>query len=370
MAEEKVVQSRNVRPGVNISQGRGGSAVLHTTDGSIMLTSNNAKNELEWDINSSYSSIIITGDEDPQGIASDVTYSSTNFYTINNLNTQLSPITVQSDVKINTSSPESKLSEKTENTNVIPVSVTSSLTSSITLSSVESVEDQALFALDEEEPVTFILYGTGSIAVTDESVVNITDGTRNNYTGGTGKETRLKYTGKQVDKAQTSIYIDNVPYLNQPNGWTCLITSTIIISGWSKSYADSINFSLFLNPNNSGKLPYVGSGNNLQFYLVLKNFPKFKRPANTNVNDPFNEYIKIFKQIKKPMIIRVAGIGVRSRGHWVVLMGLSKDENTMIIHDPANKTIANSDQQYYKGRMLKKGEATNGSNFDYIYINE
>lgn len=179
----------------------------------------------------------------------------------------------------------------------------------------------------------------------DESVTNSTNSTNANLSG-------------------VQNLINSVPYIKQINGWTCLVTSNIIIL---QHAGYNVSFNTFgLNNNGSkttGKNKYLTGtdGKLLNYTAVQKDFPKYTFTKRTKVNDPIAAYKKQFLELggNKPMIIVIDGIGDKSKTHYVVMVGIDANGN-LIVHDPRNKSFA------YKDTIITSADVSN--KFQYIYI--
>jgi len=231
------------------------------------------------------------------------------------------------------------------------------------------------FLPDEEENFYFVKNYQdveGIVTVTDESVTSVYGGAE--YYGsaeGATVANNIKYDGTKISKDQIDIYVDGVGYQKQPNGWTCLVTNTVTIfdyeriKGTNKKY--DLNWNSFTNLTANGGGGKFLKGKEFQTYAVTSAYPNFIQAERKTVNNPFEEYKKVFKKVRKPIIIRVAGTGKRSVGHFVVMVGITKDGN-IIVHDPANSKVAFKDQVFTADRMLKVGEANNNINYQVLYI--
>jgi hypothetical protein len=82
--QDKKIQSRKVSPGASTINGRGGSSIIHDTNGNILLTSKNkpSGSQTDYSVMNSVSSIGIFSGESPVGIKSEVVFPSKNFTTL------------------------------------------------------------------------------------------------------------------------------------------------------------------------------------------------------------------------------------------------------------------------------------------------
>ena len=81
----------------------------------------------------------------------------------------------------------------------------------------------------------------------------------------------------------------------------------------------------------------------------------------------FEGYKSKLRSLKQPIVIRMQGCSNPSRGHYVVVIGITKDGN-LIIHNPARRIIAFQDNVIGSDVLLGIGGADNGKNYDIIYI--
>lgn len=82
--QDKKIQSRKVLPGASTINGRGGSSIIHDTNGNILLTSKNkpSGSQTDYSVMNSVSSIGIFSGESPVGIKNEVVFPSKNFTTL------------------------------------------------------------------------------------------------------------------------------------------------------------------------------------------------------------------------------------------------------------------------------------------------
>jgi DNA-binding protein Fis len=183
-------------------------------------------------------------------------------------------------------------------------------------------------------------------------------------------------------------YGQDVGFANQKTNWACLVTS---ISNLLKKYKikdkngqDVVNEATFINfkggyqysDANTAQGKYM-DGNNFNSGTFFAAAPsllggKFTRTRKnidtaTSQQDVYNAYKKTLSSIKQPMIIRVAGCSRRSRGHFVVMVGITK-QGEIIVRDCSNSKVAKADRTYTAGRMLASKEQESGNNFDIMYF--
>jgi len=91
MAEDKIVQSKNVKPGWDLWEFRSGQGIVGDTKGTMVIYADNPENK-NIDINSSDSMIVISGQESDKNIQTQVVFPSNNFTTINYKNTVDTPV--------------------------------------------------------------------------------------------------------------------------------------------------------------------------------------------------------------------------------------------------------------------------------------
>jgi hypothetical protein len=258
-------------------------------------------------------------------------------------------------------------------TDIIPIIFpTSSITGSTT-SSILKEEEQFL---PEEEYLFFVPSYTDITGVTDETVINTDPSTDSiSYYGNTGAASsvaNIKYDGTKVSKDDRLVYIDGVGFQKQPNGWTCLVISVGLLFDWERKYGSNKTYDLTVSKDFPNLTPNGGGGKYLQgksmlHGVITTDYSNFIQAARSEINDPFTAYKDFFRKVNKPIIIRVAGTGQRSRGHYVVMVGIAKDGN-IIVHDPASTRTSSKDQIITKERLLKVGEASNGINYNIFYI--
>jgi len=283
----------------------------------------------------------------------------------------VSPSTTTLIIPNQTSSILTSLEEATDIIPTIPVFFpTSSITGSTT-SSILKEEEQFL---PEEEYLFFVPSYSDIINVTDTTVIN-SDPTNDpiSYYGSTDAATaatKIKYDGNKVSKDERLVYVDGVGFQKQPNDWTCFVTSTVLIFDWERKYGSNKTYDLawkdFPNITPKGGGGKYLKGEEFLSRKVTEDYPNFTQTAE-NISDPFTAYKNFFTKVNKPIIIRIAGTGNRSRGHFVVMIGITKDGN-IIVHDPANTKTYSTDQIITRERLLKLGEAENGTNYRILYI--
>jgi hypothetical protein len=246
-------------------------------------------------------------------------------------------------------------------------------TSEITTSSILKEEEQFL---PEEEYLFFVPSYIDIANITDETVIN-TDPINNpiSYYGSTdaaASVANIKYDGTKISNNDIDVYVDGVGYQKQPNGWTCLVVSVGLLFDWERKKGTNKTYSLTINNNFPNLTKTGGGGKYLQGKQILhsaitQDYPNYTQAARSSIADPFTAYKNFFRQVNKPIIIRIAGTGDRKRGHYVVMVGITKDKN-IIVHDPASTKTSSKDQIITKERLLKVGEAENGINYNILYI--
>ena len=93
MAEDKIVQSKNVKPGWDLWEFRSGQGIVGDAKGTMVIYADNPENK-NIDINSSDSMIVISGQESDNNIQTQVEFPSTNFTTIDYKNIINKPIEI------------------------------------------------------------------------------------------------------------------------------------------------------------------------------------------------------------------------------------------------------------------------------------
>jgi hypothetical protein len=162
---EKAIPFRQIEPGIVITQGRGGQAIIQDTAGSIFLTTKNitGSNQETLSVNDSISSITLLSGEAPIIINTEIQFPSNNFNTISYEQTPIPDIQIIKPVYNNTTSS-------------LELTVDISPTQSITQTNVISNQIQetpvdltlSLF-LPEEEESFYPLYDTDVLGLEAES---------------------------------------------------------------------------------------------------------------------------------------------------------------------------------------------------------
>jgi hypothetical protein len=369
---EKSIPSRSTEAGANILQGRGGQAIIQDVVGNILLTTQNktGSDQQILSVNDSISSIALLSGETPTSIDTKIEFPSDNFNTINWEQTPIGRVQVIQPIYNVSSSASLNLAVDVLPTSSISQSVVQQEESTIT-----PIEEQLLFLPDNETQVYTVLTDENikeTVLPTDESVtIAVSPFEYYGSAEGAVVATNIKYDGAKVITSERDIYIDGVGYQNQPNGWTCLVTSTVIIFDYERNKGTNKNYDLswkdFPNLTASGGEGKFLKGKTFQSGAVTATYPNFVQAARGSIPNPFESYKTFFRKVKKPIIIRVAGTGQRNRGHFVVMVGITKD-GSIIVHDPANKSVAFRDQPFGKSRMLKVGEAENNINYQIFRI--
>jgi len=183
-------------------------------------------------------------------------------------------------------------------------------------------------------------------------------------------------------------YGQDVGFASQKTNWGCLVTS---ISNLLKRFKikdangqDVVNESTFIkfaggyvySESNVAQGKYM-IGNNFNSTAFFADSPKLlggkwtrtsKNIDTTNSQtDVYDAYKKKLSAVKQPMIIRVAGGSRRPRGHFVVMVGITK-LGEIIVRDCSNSKIAKADRTYTASRMLASGEQDTGYNYDVMYF--
>lgn len=163
---EKAVPHRIIEPGVVVTQGRGGQAIIQDVTGNIFLTTQNrtGSNQTTLSVSDSISSILISNGETSSIIETRSPFSSNNFNTINYGSTSISQVQITKtvfplpqplDVTVDISPTSSK-------------PITSSIQQDVT-QSVISLQDQLLFLPDVEDIIYSPLYDNSIIGLGAES---------------------------------------------------------------------------------------------------------------------------------------------------------------------------------------------------------
>jgi hypothetical protein len=238
----------------------------------------------------------------------------------------------------------------------------------------------------------------------DESVIT-TEPTAKEYHGGKLNKNDTKAEkeynerlpdskGQEFQKEDIDVYYgQDVGFAAQKTNWACLVTS---LANLLKKYkikdkngVDVVNESTFIDfkggyqysDKNVAKGKYM-SGNNFSSGVFFADAPKllggkFTRSqknikTKTSQTDVYEGYKTLLRAIKAPMIIRVSGTSRRPRGHFVIMVGITKKVGNaggeIIVRDCGSQKSVRSDKTYTVGRMLAGGEADAGYNFDAMYF--
>jgi hypothetical protein len=256
-------------------------------------------------------------------------------------------------------------------------------TSSITGSTTSSILKEEEQFLPEEEYLFFVPSYLDIINVTDTTVIN-TDPTTDpiSYYGSTGATTtvtNIKYDGTKIAASERDFYVDGVGYQSQsPLDWTCLIISVGLLFDWERKYGTNKTYGLTVRKDFPNLTPSGGGGKYLKpvgptggkqmlHGAIIADYPNYSQAERSEISDPFTAYKDFFRKVNKPIIIRIAGTGNRPKGHYVVMIGITKNGN-IIVHDPANNIVYNKDQIITQERLLRVGEAENRINYNIFYI--
>jgi predicted chitinase len=158
MLEEKAIPSRNIQPGANIINGRGGSSILQDINGNILLTTNNESEGEIFSPEKAYSAISITSDNEPTDFKPNIVLPSSNFSTINYSQqdtSTITPVFIQSNT-----TKKVELINVTESISRIP----------LTSSKAKQIETDTLivdFLPDIEPQFSLLVNETGSVSLED-----------------------------------------------------------------------------------------------------------------------------------------------------------------------------------------------------------
>lgn len=215
------------------------------------------------------------------------------------------------------------------------------------------------------------------ILITDTNVVQFFEEPKNENYYNNNQPSTLTYDASNKGKATNAkeYYGDGTPYINQKTDWACLITSLVMLEQYAgkkniteETFIQFVSSPPVFDKNNKRKSPYVDVNNNF-IYSSFSNDVKNIGRITTNIdrNIAFNNYKKELTDRKKPIIIRVAGTKNRSRGHFVLAVGISQNGN-IIIRNPGSSKVAFKDTELAVEGLLKKGEASSNYNYDVIYL--
>jgi len=248
---EKAIPFRQIEPGVIITQGRGGQAVIQDAAGNIFLTTQNktGSNQTTLSVSDSISSILISNGETSSIIETRYPFSSNNFNTINFNPTSISQIQV---IK-----PTFPLSQSLDVT--VDILPTSSVTSSVQTQVVEepkSNKEIELSFLPETEDIIFSpLY--------DENIIG----------------TPLKLITSLISSFET---LDNAsPAENGSNN----------INGSYSTFTDNNPFNIInTNAQWKGKIGFKKASNSSLNFVVFDNIENGIRAALINLSGYFTRY--------------------------------------------------------------------------------
>lgn len=200
--------------------------------------------------------------------------------------------------------------------------------------------------------------------------------------------------GQEFQPEDIDVYYgQGVGFAAQKTNWACLVTS---MANLLKKYKikntegiDVVNESTFIDfkggyqysDKNVAKGKYM-DGNNFNSTAFFQDAPKllggkFTRSrrnitGKNSQKDVYEGYKTLLRAIKAPMIIRVSGTSKRARGHFVIMVGITKKvgdkEGEIIVRDCGSQKSVRSDKTYTPSRMLAGGEASSGFNFDAMYF--
>ena len=158
MLEEKAIPSRNIQPGANIINGRGGSSILQDINGNILLTTNNESDGEVFSPEKAYSAISIISDNEPTDFNTNIVLPSNNFSTINYSQqdtTTITPVFIQPDT-----------TKKLELINVTE----SIIKTPAVVSKAKQIEEETIivdFLPDIEPQFSLLVNETGSVSLED-----------------------------------------------------------------------------------------------------------------------------------------------------------------------------------------------------------
>jgi hypothetical protein len=196
--------------------------------------------------------------------------------------------------------------------------------------------------------------------------------------------------GKEFQKEDIDVYYgEDVGFAAQKTNWACLVTS---LANLLKKYKikgkdgkDVVTEATFIKFY-KGQYQYSGdnvaqgkymNGNNFNSGAFFEDAPKLLGGSFTRIRKTlkgeksqqqvYDSYKSTLRTIKRPMIIRVAGTSRRARGHFVIMLGITK-KGEIIVRDCGSQASVRSDKTYTVARMMGGSEPDSGNNFDVMYF--
>jgi hypothetical protein len=195
--------------------------------------------------------------------------------------------------------------------------------------------------------------------------------------------------GKEFQKEDIDEYYgQDVGFAAQKTNWACLVTS---LANLLKKYKikgkdgkDVVTEATFIDfkagykfsNDNEAQGKYM-DGNNFNSGAFFADAPKLLGGTFTRVRKTiggqnsqqqvYDSYKATLRAIKRPMIIRVAGTSRRARGHFVIMLGITK-KGEIIVRDCGSQKSVRSDKTYTVARMMTGSEPDTGNNYDVMYF--
>lgn len=197
--------------------------------------------------------------------------------------------------------------------------------------------------------------------------------------------------GKEFQKEDIDVYYgEDVGFAAQKTNWACLVTS---LANLLKKYKikdkdgkDVVTEATFIkfgpkgyqySNDNEAQGKYMTGGNNFNSSVFFADAPKLLGGSFTRIRktlkgeksqqEVYDSYKSTLRTIKRPMIIRVAGTSRRARGHFVIMLGITK-KGEIIVRDCGSQASVRSDKTYTVARMMAGSEPDSGNNFDVQYF--
>jgi hypothetical protein len=195
--------------------------------------------------------------------------------------------------------------------------------------------------------------------------------------------------GKEFQKEDIDVYYgEDVGFAAQKTNWACLVTSLAkLLKKYKikdKAGKDVVTEATFIDfkagykfsNENEAQGKYM-SGNNFNSGAFFADAPKLLGGSFTRIRktikgeksqqEVYDSYKTTLRTIKRPMIIRVAGTSRRARGHFVIMLGITK-KGEIIVRDCGSQASVRSDKTYTVARMMGGSEPDTGNNFDVQYF--
>jgi hypothetical protein len=283
---EKAVPFKKIEPGLVISQGRGGQAIIQDVVGNMLLTTQNktGSNQQTLSVNDSISSIALLSGEAPTSIDTKIEFPSNNFNTINYEQTPISEIQFIKPIITNTTqSLESSVdiiptqSVIQNNTEVQPQELIPFLTSSLFLDEQLLPDEESELYSDDVEGIQLeIPPSLNSVLL---SINNINKNTQYDLTK------YEKLGGKQPYKRTITTPLELIKIGKSKNIDKQLLKSIITVIKIEQNYK---GFNFNLSGTEAGNWPGIEKYSNGYVYAT---------EGGTNLRKPFVSFKSLEDQI-------------------------------------------------------------------------